>query len=203
MAHGWITAPVAGGKREGNLPEYGGLARIATALPRELSMQTVILCGGRVTRFREESEFKPKPVIKIGDMPILWHVMKHYSFHGVNDFVLCMGYKADLIRARRSPRFPRLAFSWIGPKPSENRSAATDFRHLGFCREHEMKEAATVYQRTYCPFGQMERASRWNRETPRGGREGSTGSGLDRPAGAASWSSSDVQRLPAFRTWRP
>lgn len=61
-------------------------------------MQTVILCGGRGTRLREETEFKPKPLIKIGEMPILWHVMKHYAVHGVSDFVLCMGYRADLIR---------------------------------------------------------------------------------------------------------
>lgn len=61
-------------------------------------MQTVILCGGKGTRLREETEFKPKPAIRIGEQPILWHIMKHYAAHGLSDFVLCLGYKAELIR---------------------------------------------------------------------------------------------------------
>lgn len=61
-------------------------------------MKTVILCGGKGTRLREETEFKPKPLVKIGDRPILWHIMKHYAFYGHNDFVLCLGYKGERIR---------------------------------------------------------------------------------------------------------
>lgn len=61
-------------------------------------MQAVILCGGKGTRLREETEFKPKPMIHVGDHPILWHILKHYAAHGISDFVLCMGYKAELIR---------------------------------------------------------------------------------------------------------
>ncbi|BDU70722.1 glucose-1-phosphate cytidylyltransferase [Geothrix oryzae] len=61
-------------------------------------MQAVILCGGKGTRLREETEFKPKPMIRVGDQPILWHIQKHFATHGVSDFVLCMGYKAELIR---------------------------------------------------------------------------------------------------------
>jgi len=60
--------------------------------------QAVILCGGLGTRLREETEFKPKPMVPIGDKPILWHIMKHYRAHGVRDFILCLGYKGEVIR---------------------------------------------------------------------------------------------------------
>jgi len=60
--------------------------------------KVVILCGGRGTRLREETELKPKPLIEIGGKPILWHIMKIYSFHGYNEFVLCLGYKGELIK---------------------------------------------------------------------------------------------------------
>lgn len=61
-------------------------------------MKAVILCGGRGTRFREETEYRPKPLIEIGGRPILWHIMKIFSHHGVNDFVLCLGYKGEMIK---------------------------------------------------------------------------------------------------------
>lgn len=61
-------------------------------------MKVVILCGGIGTRLSEETELRPKPMVEIGGRPILWHIMKHYSFHDFNDFVLCLGYKGDLIR---------------------------------------------------------------------------------------------------------
>ena len=61
-------------------------------------MKTVILCGGKGTRMREETEFKPKPLVEIGGMPILWHIMKIYSHYGFNDFVLCLGYKGNMIK---------------------------------------------------------------------------------------------------------
>jgi len=61
-------------------------------------MKTVILCGGLGTRLREETEFRPKPMIMIGDKPILWHIMKLYSHYGFNDFILCLGYKGEVIK---------------------------------------------------------------------------------------------------------
>jgi glucose-1-phosphate cytidylyltransferase len=61
-------------------------------------MKTVIFCGGLGTRLREETEFKPKPLIEIGGKPILWHIMKIYSHYGFNDFVLCLGYKGAMIK---------------------------------------------------------------------------------------------------------
>ncbi len=61
-------------------------------------MKTIILCGGMGTRLREETEYKPKPMVEIGGRPILWHIMKHYSYYGFNEFVLALGYKGDAIR---------------------------------------------------------------------------------------------------------
>jgi len=62
------------------------------------SLPAVILAGGLGTRIREETEFKPKPMIEIGGRPVLWHIMKHLSAHGIDRFVICVGYKGDIIR---------------------------------------------------------------------------------------------------------
>tara|TARA_B100000315_G_C14533329_1_gene567238 strand:- start:96 stop:866 length:771 start_codon:yes stop_codon:yes gene_type:complete len=61
-------------------------------------MKVVILCGGMGTRLREETEFKPKPMVKIGTKPILWHIMKHYAHYGFKQFILCLGYKGEVIK---------------------------------------------------------------------------------------------------------
>lgn len=61
-------------------------------------MKAVILAGGFGTRISEESQFKPKPMIEIGGMPILWHIMKSYASHGINEFVICAGYKQHVIK---------------------------------------------------------------------------------------------------------
>lgn len=61
-------------------------------------MKAVILAGGLGTRISEETHLKPKPMIEIGGRPILWHIMKLYSAHGVNDFVICCGYKGYIIK---------------------------------------------------------------------------------------------------------
>jgi glucose-1-phosphate cytidylyltransferase len=63
-----------------------------------MSMPVVILCGGQGTRFREQTERKPKPMIEIGGKPILWHIMSFYAGHGHKDFILCLGYMGDVIR---------------------------------------------------------------------------------------------------------
>ena len=62
-------------------------------------MKVAILCGGTGTRLREETEFRPKPMVEIGGRPILWHIMRHYARFGHEEFVLCLGYKGDLIRS--------------------------------------------------------------------------------------------------------
>ena len=61
-------------------------------------MKVVILCGGLGTRMREETEFRPKPMVDIGGRPILWHIMKIYAAAGYREFVLCLGYKGEMIK---------------------------------------------------------------------------------------------------------
>lgn len=61
-------------------------------------MKAVILCGGLGTRLSEETVLKPKPMIEIGGMPVLWHIMKIYAFHGIREFVLPLGYKGEVIK---------------------------------------------------------------------------------------------------------
>jgi len=58
----------------------------------------MILCGGMGTRLREQTELRPKPMVEIGGVPILVHIMQHYSFHGIDEFVLCLGYKGNVIK---------------------------------------------------------------------------------------------------------
>lgn len=61
-------------------------------------MKVVILAGGLGTRMAEETEYRPKPMVEIGSRPILWHIMKIYSAHGLNDFIICLGYKGYMIK---------------------------------------------------------------------------------------------------------
>lgn len=61
-------------------------------------MKAVILAGGLGSRLAEETTVRPKPMVEVGDRPILWHIMKGYAVHGVNEFVVCLGYKGDVIR---------------------------------------------------------------------------------------------------------
>jgi glucose-1-phosphate cytidylyltransferase len=61
-------------------------------------MKAVILAGGLGTRIAEESDYKPKPMVEIGGRPLLWHIMKSYSKHGIKDFVICLGYKGYVIK---------------------------------------------------------------------------------------------------------
>ncbi len=61
-------------------------------------MKIIILCGGQGTRLREETEYRPKPLVEIGGHPILWHIMKLYAHYGLHDFVLCLGYRGNMIK---------------------------------------------------------------------------------------------------------
>ena len=62
------------------------------------SLKVIILCGGQGTRLHEETEFRPKPLVEIGGRPILWHIMKMYSHYGFKAFVLCLGYRGNMIK---------------------------------------------------------------------------------------------------------
>jgi glucose-1-phosphate cytidylyltransferase len=61
-------------------------------------MKVIILCGGLGTRLREETEYRPKPMVPVGGRPILWHIMKLYAHHGHKEFILCLGYKGEVIK---------------------------------------------------------------------------------------------------------
>jgi glucose-1-phosphate cytidylyltransferase len=61
-------------------------------------MKLIILAGGYGTRLTEETRIKPKPLVKIGNKPIIWHLMKIYSYYGINDFIVCLGYKGNLLK---------------------------------------------------------------------------------------------------------
>ena len=61
-------------------------------------MKVVILAGGKGTRLAEETRTKPKPMVEIGEKPILWHIMKHFSHYGFSEFVIALGYKGDIIK---------------------------------------------------------------------------------------------------------
>jgi glucose-1-phosphate cytidylyltransferase len=72
--------------------------RISSGSHTLSAMKVVILCGGKGTRLREETEYRPKPMVPIGDRPILWHIMKIYAAHGFKEFILCLGYKGEMIK---------------------------------------------------------------------------------------------------------
>ena len=76
----------------------GAPALVDSQTSTSRSMKAVILAGGLGTRMSEETHLKPKPMVEIGGKPILWHIMKIYSAHGVNDFVICCGYKGYVIK---------------------------------------------------------------------------------------------------------
>ena len=61
-------------------------------------MKAVILAGGLGTRLAEETHLKPKPMVEVGGKPILWHILKTYSHHGINEFIICCGYKGYVIK---------------------------------------------------------------------------------------------------------
>jgi glucose-1-phosphate cytidylyltransferase len=71
---------------------------VDTSFPGRYVMKTVILCGGLGTRLREETEYRPKPMVEVGGRPILWHIMKSYGRHGFREFVLCLGYRGNMIK---------------------------------------------------------------------------------------------------------
>ncbi|MEE0956356.1 MAG: glucose-1-phosphate cytidylyltransferase [Eubacterium sp.] len=83
-------------------------------------MKAVILAGGFGTRISEESQFKPKPMIEIGGKPILWHIMKLYGAYGVDDFIICCGYKQEIIKEWFADYYlhnSNLTFDYTGDEP--------------------------------------------------------------------------------------
>jgi glucose-1-phosphate cytidylyltransferase len=72
-------------------------------------MKAVILAGGYGTRISEESTIRPKPMVEVGGKPIIWHIMKTYSYHGINDFIICCGYKGHMIKEYFSNYFMHMS----------------------------------------------------------------------------------------------
>ena len=96
------------------------------------NMKVVLLAGGFGTRISEESQFKPKPMIEIGGMPILWHIMKEFSYYGHNEFIICAGYKQEYIK------------EWFANYFLHNSDVSFDFR--------DGKNEMTVHQSTLDPW---------------------------------------------------
>src|SRR5207237_10108994 len=82
---------------EGARSRARGGPAVRPPLPNDVPV--FVLCGGLGTRIREETELRPKPMVPIGNRPILWHIMRKYSRHGFKRFILCLGYKAEVIKA--------------------------------------------------------------------------------------------------------
>jgi len=83
-------------KRQSNFAEPSGTKKVKRQ--KYKNMKVVILAGGLGTRLSEETELKPKPMVEIGGKPILWHIMKIYSYYGYNEFIICCGYKGYMIK---------------------------------------------------------------------------------------------------------
>ena len=100
-------------------------------------MKVVLLAGGFGSRISEESVFKPKPMIEIGGMPILWHIMKEYAYYGHNEFIICAEYKQEYIK------------EWFNNYFLHNSDVSFDFRHgkneISFHESHlEHRKVAVV-----------------------------------------------------------
>jgi glucose-1-phosphate cytidylyltransferase len=91
-------------------------------------MKVVILCGGRGTRLREETEFRPKPMVPIGEHPILWHIMRHFAHYGHTDFILCLGYKGEQIRGYFENPAPGRDAKWRVEMPDTGVESQTGYR---------------------------------------------------------------------------
>lgn len=80
-------------------PIYSDVRLLYPIILNVINMKVVLLAGGFGSRISEESQFKPKPMIEIGGMPILWHIMKEYAYYGHTEFIICAGYKQDTSRS--------------------------------------------------------------------------------------------------------
>jgi len=102
------------------------------------NIPTVIFCGGMGTRIKEETEYKPKPMVKIGGQPILWHIMKIYSHYGFKDFILCLGYKGEMIKEYF------LRYNWV----SQNFSLDLKLRKTDFLNPRLKEDWKIVFADT-------------------------------------------------------
>ncbi len=105
---------------------------------RRHEIPVVILCGGKGTRFREETEYRPKPMVEIGNQPILWHIMKIYGHFGFRRFILCLGYKGWIIKQyflRYSETLRDFTVTLDGSRPLEFHNSPGDENWSVTCAE--------------------------------------------------------------------
>ena len=123
-------------------------------------MKVVILCGGKGTRLREETEFRPKPMVPVGGHPILWHIMKFYAYHGHKDFILCLGYKGEMIKDyfRNYHWNTSDVTLQLGPNPEVNYHGGHDEEDWSVTLADTGEESMTAYRvrqvRRYLPVGE-------------------------------------------------
>ena len=110
-------------------------------------MKAIILAGGLGTRISEETDLKPKPMIEIGNKPILWHIMKTYSAHNVNDFIICCGYKGYIIKEYFANYFLHMSdvtFSMKTNKTQYREPNVTDAQFFGHLSASALPPLAKV-----------------------------------------------------------
>ena len=114
-------------------------------------MKAVILAGGFGTRLSEETGVRPKPMVEIGGRPILWHIMKIYSAHGIDDFVICRGYKGYVLKEYFANYFLRIVGRHVRPGREQHHDALGERRVLA---GHDRRHRAT----TTMTGGRLKRA---------------------------------------------
>ena len=185
------------------------------------AMKVVLLCGGQGTRLREETEYRPKPMVEIGGRPILWHIMKLYAHHGFREFVLCLGYRGNMIKEYflnyeamnndfticlgpaapdRLPRRPRRA--GLPRHPGRHRPGDHDRRP---------RPAHRALRRRRHLHGHLRRRRRRRRHPgaarlpprPRPARHGHRRPARPRASASSTWptTAASTQLLPRSRSW--
>ena len=125
-----------------------------------MSLGILILAGGLGSRIAEETENKPKPMIEIGGKPILWHIMKIYSSHGINDFVICCGYKGYVIKEYFKNYFIHMSDVTFSLK--ENKSLA--LKRLAFSKKFAIEQEAKKSSDLQVALSLQERRLRSHRK---------------------------------------
>ena len=131
-------------------------------------MKAVILAGGLGTRISEETHLKPKPMVEIGGKPILWHILKIYSHHGINEFVICCGYKGYVIKEYFANYFLHMSDVTFHMKLNSHGGAPQESRALaghpgGYRRSHDDRRpsqaCARISRRRHASASPMAMAS--------------------------------------------
>jgi len=118
-------------------------------------MKVAILCGGLGTRLREETEFRPKPMVEVGGRPILWHIMKTYAHYGFREFVLCLGYRGNVIKDYF------LNYTAMNNDFTISLGSRTEFEYHNAHNEHDFKVTLVDTGQMTMTGGRIRRAARF------------------------------------------